>query len=207
MVPPDLVGRTGRALTEIGAAGRVEVDGRWYDAATSRAPIPAQEMVEVTGWRLVGDAGYVLSVRRPGDTAPPLATEVDRPALNAHTVPSARETEHEAQRRAWDRLAYLCVAELQSLTGALRWIGALTALPLVILVLCPPKLALLPAYHAAARAGHSFGWDLDQPNVATDWVLLVAELALILAAAALAAVLVLVNRVTTVLRTIGRGTT
>ena len=50
MIPIDIVGKTGRALTPIGDTGRVEIDGRAYDVTTARPPIPAGDEVEVTGW-------------------------------------------------------------------------------------------------------------------------------------------------------------
>jgi hypothetical protein len=108
MVPADIVGRTGRALTEIGASGQVDVDGQTYDAMTFRPPIAPGDAVEVTGWRLVGGGVHVLSVRRPGDESPPSRTRTEEPVAPARApefppTPSRREVEHEDRIRSLER--------------------------------------------------------------------------------------------------------
>jgi hypothetical protein len=69
MLPANIVGKTGRALTAVGSDGQVEIGGLTYAAVTYRTPVRAGDEVEVTGWRLVGESSHVLSVCLPGDTS------------------------------------------------------------------------------------------------------------------------------------------
>ena len=230
MNPIDVVGRTGRALTEIGGTGRVEVDGHEYEAA-ARSPIVAGEAIEVTGWRAVGDLGYVLSVRRPGETFAPVTIDGARPAPREPASSPPPRAGAAGGSHAWARLAAVGTAELTFLVHALCWIGALAALVVGALVLCPPKVVEVPANaphvgvsgaRTLVRLGHSTGGGTDLPpdrfwyresavagppaEVATDWPLLTAELALVVAVAGLATASAVAKCAATALRTIGRET-
>ena len=71
------VGRVGRTLTEVAAAGRIEIAGEVFDALTVGPPIPVGEIVAVTGWRLADGSRHVLSVRLvpPDELLPPHVTK------------------------------------------------------------------------------------------------------------------------------------
>lgn len=99
MRPDEYVGRTGRSSTEIAASGRVELDGRQFDALTLGPPIPAGETVEVTGWRLIDELRPVLSVsavhRSASGPAPP------PPPLRPIGVPSPEPAGEEPWQPGW----------------------------------------------------------------------------------------------------------
>ena len=69
----ECAGRIGRAVTEVGASGIVEVDGESFYAIAVGPPIPAGESVEVVDWRHVDSSKYILSFRihRPGQPSHP----------------------------------------------------------------------------------------------------------------------------------------
>lgn len=163
MVPTDIVGKTGRALTEVGASGRVEIDGRAYEAVAVRGPVPAGDVVEVTGWRLVGEARYVLSVRRPQDSAPPpLARAEARGSPRAPSQPSAPTAPRcyacatPATTRCQSCGTPTCVAHIQSVYAVRSGVGA--------------SELLCEGCRAAAESGKVF-WYLLGPGMFILYVL------------------------------------
>jgi hypothetical protein len=70
-------GDIGRTITEVGAKGKVQIDGTLYDAHTLGDPIPAGREVEVSAWLLVDENKYLLTVRVP---LPKLKNDLGTPA-------------------------------------------------------------------------------------------------------------------------------
>lgn len=193
------VGSTGRALTPLAPAGRVEVGGMIYRAETAmpgagpRPPVPAGREVVVSGWRADAEFGVVLLVTDtlapPADAPPSEPAPPPPPTLPPTTEERVDTLERESRearlRRRDDPPEPWPEGELPP-PADIGWY-LLTFGQLVSALGCfgAPVYALLVlgrSSPAAQRAADAARQAAETPNP-TAWVLLQALLAFLYSAA------------------------